>query len=237
MKFLLTSFCLLISALAVAQRSEREPTKYKFLQAWVWQYQNDWIEPGEPGHSGELIVYFDSLSRAWLYDTEAFGVSGEGFDFIVGSYNGQYTFCFEDDSGKKRKTVRTVPEILSSRTDNALVAEEFAKYNKPTGETKVFGRNTYGWPIITGKEYLLKHLKTNEETTRYLAESVVDFQSLVYFNFIEGEVKLPLHFPTDIPLGKLLLEDHTVYPDGKKILLRLKEISDTEYHVDLSKYK
>lgn len=211
--------------------------EYKFGQAWVWQYQNDWIPAGEVGHRGEMTVYHDTLTRTWLFNREAYGSSGKGFEFILASYEGQYTFCFRDEKGNKRRTVRSVPEVLSSRNDDALVKEEFETYNKETGRTRVFGVNTPGHPGITGKEFVLSHLHTNVKTTRCLADSKNDFQPVVYFNFIEGEVRLPVHFPSDIPLGKVLLEDSTTYEDGKRIILRLKEISGAGYQVDLSAYK
>ncbi len=215
----------------------RNRTKYKFTQAWVWQYRNDWIAEGEAGHRGEMVVYHDSVSNTWLFNKEAYGNSGEGFDFIVANYEGQYVFCFRDQKGKKRKTIRSISEIPASRNDDGIVKEEFETYNKITGNTKLFGENTYGWPVIKGQEFKMEHLKTNEVTLRYIAQTLKDFQPIVYFNFIDGDVKLPVHFPTDIPLGKLLLEDNTVYADGKQILIRLKEISDAEYHVDLGAYK
>lgn len=225
------------SAIGKESPSWKEQTKYKFSQAWVWQYQNDWISPGEAGHQGEITVYYDSLSRAWLFDPEAFGDTGQGFDFVLAEYSGQFVFCFKNEKGKKRKAVRTVPEIVSSRIDNPLVTEEFETHNKKTGKSKVFGRNIYGWPIFNADEYVLQYLKTEEKSIRYVADSDVDFQSVVYFNFLEGEIKLPFHFPTDIPVGKVLIEDSTTYEDGKKIILRLKEVTDTDYHIDLSKYK
>ncbi len=218
-------------------KGERGRLKYKFTQAWVWQYHNDWIAEGEAGHKGELIVYHDSLSNTWLFNKEAYGRSGDGFDFVVGNYDGQYIFCFRDEKGKKRKTVRSVSEIAASRNDDGIVREEFGTYNKATGNTKLFGENKYGWPVVKGQEFKMEHLKTNEATFRYFADTKKDFQPIVYFNFIDGEVKLPVHFPTDIPLGKLLLEDNTVYPDGKRILIRLKEISDADYQVDLGAYR
>jgi hypothetical protein len=236
--FALSIFLLVISTMTGGTNPlSRNQTKFKFSQAWVWQYQNDWIQPGEAGHTGDLTVYYDTLSGAWLFDAEAFGKSGYGFDFILGGLDGQYTFCFKDGKGKKKKAVRRVSEVLMSRAENATVVEEFDAYYKPTGKSKVFGKNVYGWPILTGSEYEWDSSKASEKKARYLGESKVDFQSIIYFNFLEGEVKLPFHFPTDIPLGKVLLEDSTLYSDGKKIILRLKEITDTDYHIDLSKYK
>jgi len=217
--------------------AERDRTKYKFTQAWVWQYRNDWIAEGEAGRRGEIVVYHDSVSNTWLFNREAYGSSGEGFDFILADYEGRYIFCFRDEKGKKRKTIRSVSEIPASRQDDGIVKEEFETYNKPTGNTKPFAENRNGRPVITGQEFRMEHLKTNEVTLRYFADTRKDFQPIVYFNFIDGDVKLPIHFPTDIPLGKLLLEDNTVYPDGKLILIRLKEITDSEYQVDLSAYR
>ena len=236
MKFLLLLLLHWLTGTFTDGQGVTKREKYKFTQAWVWQYENDWIQPGETGHKGEIIIYHDSLTKTWLFDVEAYGNSGQGFDFILGNYEGQYTFCFRNDKGKKRKAVRSVSEIPLSRSENLVVLEEFERQNKPTGETRIFGRNVYGWQQFEGQEYVFEHL-TNEKTIRYLADTDVDFQSVVYFNFLDGEVKLPFHFPTDVPVGKVLLEDNTTYEDGKRIILRLKEITDTEYHIDLSKYR
>lgn len=226
-----------LQPLAEPGKGEKDRMKYKFTQAWVWQYQNDWIADGEAGHRGEIVVYHDSLSNTWLFNKEAYGSSGDGFDFVVGNYDGQYTFCFRDEKGKKRKTVRNVSEIAASRNDDGIVKEEFGTYNKATGNTRLFGEKGRGRSVVEGHEYKMEHLKTDEVTFRYIADTGKDFQPIVYFNFIDGEVKLPVHFPTDIPLGKLLLEDNTVYPDGKRILIRLKEIAEADYRVDLGAYR
>lgn len=237
MKFLVL---LILPWLVSAHKGEEEAVrreKYRFTQAWVWQYRNDWIQAGESGNKGEFIVYYDKMNRAWLFDAEAYGDTGHGFDFILGSYDGQYTFCFRNEKGKKKKSVRSLSEVAVSRSQDPTVREEFEKNNKPTGRTKVFGKNRFGWLQPEGQEYIFQHLSPDEKTVRYVADTDIDFQSVVYFNFLEGDIKIPFHFPTDIPLGKVLLENATSYDDGKQIFLRLKEVTDTEYHVDLSQYR
>ena len=217
--------------------SEIDRAKYRFTQAWVWQYQNDWITEGEAGHSGEMVVYRDSVNNVWLFNKEAYGGSGEGFDFILGDAEGRYLFCFRDGNGKKRKTISSVSEIAASRRDDSVIKEEFDAYNKATGATKLFGGLTPGQPAIKGEEFRMEYLQTKEVSLRFFADTDQDFQPIVYFNFIDGDVKLPFHFPTDIPLGKLLLEDRTVYPDGRQILIRLKEIKESDYRIDLGGYR
>src|SRR5690606_3631803 len=231
---------LVLPWLISAQKDDDQPSKrdkYVFTQAWVWQYRNDWIKPGEEGNKGEFTVYYDTVTKAWLFDVEAFGETGHGFDFVLGNYDGQYTFGFRNEKGKKRKTVRNMPEIAASRTQNLVIKEEFENNHQSTGNTRIFGKNVFGWQQIEGEEYQFQHLNSSEKTIRYVADSDIDFQAVVYFNFLEGEVKIPFHFPTDVPIGKVLLENATTYEDGKQIILRLKEITYTEYRIDLSKYR
>ncbi|GAA4434813.1 hypothetical protein GCM10023091_10270 [Ravibacter arvi] len=190
---------------------------------------------GDIGHRGEFLVYRDTTANTWLFDAKGYGRTGSGFDFIVGNPDGQFVFCFKDDKGKKRRSVRSISEITTSRSDDRIIKQEFEASNQATGKSRSF--DLQAGVATAGKEFVFSPSRSEEKTFRYLADTQVDFQSIVYFNFIEGEVKLPYHFPTDIPLGKMLLEDSTTYQDGRKIVFRLKAIGPAEIKVDLSQYR
>lgn len=57
----------------ILQAQKTKKQTIKFTQAWVWEYENNLIAENEPGHKGEIVVYFEPKQNYWLFTTEAFG--------------------------------------------------------------------------------------------------------------------------------------------------------------------
>lgn len=194
-----------------------------FTQVWVWEYQNEWIPENESGHKGEIAIYYHPEKDFWLFTQEAYGISGEMTDWIVGKPDGEYLIASTDEYGKKRieKLSITIPETDSL---NVLFF--------PKKEPMSFGNPDLGFPLIRGEKYVLNYLKTLDKTTLYLGDVAVDLSPVYYFNQLDIEAMLPVDFLTNIPANKIVLSDSTT-TSGKNISLRFRYISHAEYYVHL----
>lgn len=210
---------------ALAQSSDT--LVIKFTQAWVWEYQNDLIDRDEPGHQGEMVVYFDPDSNFWLFTGEAYGTSGEMFDWVIGKPDGTYILSTSDEFGSKA--------IIQQQLEFPC-AKNLPEYYIPTGKAKLFNQNKLGFADLEGKEFKIDYLKTLDQSADFIVEFEANFLPLYFFNRLDSEAKLPVQFPTDLPSDRLLLEENSLV-GGRKIHLRFKEISHTEYFIDLTTIK
>lgn len=195
----------------------------QFTQAWVWEYQNDLVAESEPGHKGELVVYYQPRLNYWLFTAEAYGTSGEMYNWIVGKPDGSYILCATDEFGKQVITKQNL-EIPLNKT--------LPKYFQPTGKKKTFNQNQLGFSKIEGREFKVVYRKTNDQSSVFFSDFKADFLPLYFFNRLNTEAKLPFRFPEDLPKQTLLLQENSEV-NNVKIRLVFKEISHTEYFIDL----
>lgn len=195
----------------------------KFTQVWVWEYQNNLIPETEPGHKGEIAIYFEPTKNYWLFTAEAYGTSGEMFNWIIGKPDGTYLICTADEFGKKTIT----KEKLQFPVNKTL-----PKHYQFTGKKKIFNQNQLGFPKIEGKEFKVNYTKTNDRSSVFAGNFKADFSPLYFFNRLNIEAKLPFRFPVDLPKNKLLLQEVGIV-NKAKLQLIFKEISNTEYFIDL----
>ncbi len=211
--------------------------KVAFNSKWVWEYQNDWLEADAYGHKGEFAAYHDSRSDTWLFTTDSYGSSSEMIDFMVGMPDGRYLICYTDHTGEKKRLTEQVSDMVEARKMDAQLLEEFKLNYREENKQKRFAENDKGLPQFTGEAYTVQFLKTSEKVTRYVADSKIDFLPVVFFNHMNGDAKLPVYFPTDVPLQQILLEEYAFFPDGKEIIIRLKEVSPVKRKVNLKLYR
>lgn len=194
-----------------------------FTEVWVWEYKNEWIEEGESGYEGEVAIYFNREKNYWLFTSEAYGVSGEMTDWVIGKPNGEYISKSTDEFG--HKSIHK-DSIIFHNYDN------LSEYLIPLGASMSYGNPEMGFPLIQGNKYKVEYLKTNDSTTLYLGETIVDMRPVYYFNQLISEAKLPMFFMTELPNNKIILSDFTI-SSGHHINLEFKYISHTEYHIEL----
>jgi len=214
--FVLPIFC------CCTQAQVKSPKTIQFTQVWVWEYENNTIAKNEPGHNGEMMVYFDPKNSYWLFTQEAYGTSGEMFDWIIGKPDGTYLLCSSDEFGKKTITEQKL-KFSSGKT--------LPQHYKPTRNKKVYNQNKLGFPKIIGKEFTVDYMKTKDLTSVFIGDFKANFLPLYFFNQLISEAKLPVLFPVDLPVGKLLLEENSIVNNVKTVFF-LKEISNTEYFID-----
>lgn len=198
-------------------------TELKFTQAWVWEYENELIPENQPGHQGEMVVYFDPELNYWLFNVEAYGTSGEMFEWILGKPDGTYIFNVNDEF----KTYQTQQKI------------EF-KTNKldlnSTGLFKEFKNFNIDFEPIKAEVFEFNYLKTNDKTEIFLANFEADFTALYHFNQLDSEVKLPIQFLTSLNPNQLIAEENSVVSE-KRIRYKLIDVSHTEYYIQLNDAK
>jgi len=208
----------------ILQAQKTKKQTIKFTQAWVWEYENNLIAENEPGHKGEIVVYFEPKQNYWLFTSEAFGNSGEMYNWIIGKPDGTYVLNASDEFGYTKLMI----EKLKFSTNKKIPSHYIPVSNK-----KIFNENKLGFPKIIGRKYIVDYEKTTDQSSVYFADHKVNFSPLYHFNRLNIEAKIPFSFPFDLPENKLLLEDESIITTSK-ISLVFKEISNTEYFVEIN---
>jgi len=202
--------------------------RYTFHHSWHWAYENTWIPEGEHGHTGELTVYHDDSTGAWLFTTEAYGATDEMADRVLALPTGEYITAYRDETGNRT--------LLRDTLDFPESDEAIAEWLQPTGEKQVYGTNNYGWPTLQAAAYHVDYLKTEERATVWLADTTVDMRPLVYFNRRIADAKLPIHFTPGLPTGKIEVAADTE-SGTHRVRHRLTAISDNYYEINLEEYE
>jgi hypothetical protein len=198
-----------------AQKKTEAPKSMRFTEAWVWEYSD------EHGEQGQLTMYYSPEKNFWLFTPEAYGVSGEMIEWVLGKPNGTYVFKLTDEFGKASyeshkiefNPVKGIPEYLI-----------------PTGKTESFGDREFGFPLLEGKEYRVVYEKTTDQATNYLGIVKANMLPVYYFNRLISDAKLPVQFFSDVPSNTLILSEKYVYSQGTKSY-RFKFISHTYYEI------
>ena len=175
-----------------AQKTKKQTIK--FTQAWVWEYENQLIAENEPGHKGEIVVYFEPKQNYWLFTQEAFGNSGEMYNWILGKPDGTYILNASDEFGK----TTLMKEKLKFSTHKKIPG-----HYKLLSIKKNFNVNKLGFPKIIGQKYKVDYEKTSDQSSVFIVDQKVDLSPLYYFNRLNIEVKIPFNFSLDLPKNKL----------------------------------
>ena len=142
---------------------------------------------------------------------------------FLGKPDGTYVLCETDEFGKQTVTEQRLKFPL-----NKMLAPHY----KSVGKKKVFNQNRLGFPKIEGREFNVIYAKTNEQSSIFVGDFKANFLALYFFNRLNIEAKLPFQFPVDFPKSKLLLQEVST-TNKIKLQLTFKEISHTEYYINL----
>lgn len=200
-------FLLLLSTGLMAQKKP-----LIFREVWVWEYTDT------EGAKQDLAIYHLPEKNYWLFTAEAYGNSGEMIEYILGKPDGEYIMAYTDAEGKKgllkEKLTFTGPKVLPPTY-------------RLQKKTQFFGEPDMGYPKVLGKLYLKTYEKTSEVAEMFLTDTKSDMRPVYNFNAINGDAKLPLHFPIDLPAHTHVLEE--TYQGKKQYAFKFK--SQTEYYV------
>ncbi len=201
--------------------------KYTFYHSWHWDYENTWIPEGEHGRSGEMTVYQDDSTGAWLLTAETYGGTDEMADWVLALPTGEYITAYRDEGGRRT--------LLRDTLDFPQPEAGPAGWLQPARGTRAFGENDYGWPTLQAVAYQVDYQQTEERSTVWLADTTVDMRALVYFNRRIADAKLPVHFMPHVPAGKIEVAADTE-SGTHRVRHRLTAISDNYYEINLEDY-
>lgn len=221
---------------SLVEESQRHRDNYVFLKAWRWEYLNEWVQEGEYAHKGEMTIYHDETSGAWLFTSEAYGDTDDMADWVLGLPTGEYITAYRDEGDRKTLIRDTLHIAHETAADTAWRLQEFQSHYMPMGETSVFGQNDYRWPVVVAGEFTLNYIATQEKTTVFLADTAIDFLPVTCFNNRVADAKLPINFSAALPEGKWEVAAETVSA-GRRVLHRLLDISDNYYEINLKDYE
>lgn len=191
-----------------------------FTQQLTFDYQKD-------GQKGEFSVFLEPKTNTWLLEkNETFAGKVDDIDYWILQPDGKIIILGTSETGKKTKLIYKNPLVLKSIT---------AISGKKTKNSKLFGKNNYGWQTLKGEQYLLSFGKGSSNV--YLSKASFDCRPLLAYNFsLDVENYLPafysIDYPSFIPKNYLVVEE-----TNKSDYCRLKFISPTEYSIDLDSYK
>lgn len=197
----------------------------KFMQAWIWEYENTALEEGEFGRKGEFWAYYHEELDFWLLTAESYGITGEMFNWILAKPDGTYIIDITDEFGK------------TSRLEHKLdfdIPSEIPSHYTSTGKSKFFNEDeSLGFQKAQGFEYEIKYEMTSDRTKTFIGTyENVNFTPLFWFNRLDSDAKIPVHFPIDLPSKYAVFEEVSKMSVGEYRLV-LKNISNTEYFIEL----
>lgn len=195
------------------------------MEAWIWEYKNEFIAEGEPGHQGEMVVYFRPEDNLWLFTFDSYGTSGEMIEWVLAKPDGTYLFKLNDIHGEN--------SFETQRVEFKHI-ENLPDYLQPNHETKVFNINDFGFEPISGNGFTMNYEKTTEKSHLYIGKMKYNFQPLYHFNQLNSDAKIPINFMMDLPQNYMLLEE-VAQSTNHTVSYRFKEISNTEYYIYLPK--
>lgn len=213
--------------------------KYFFNKVLTWKYQGEMAEDSLLQEGIEIRIYVDEKTGTFLFTPEAYVFSGPMVDFVIADQKGNYIAAYTVEHGKKIYEVFTVEGLQTLLNSPDSIPENFNQFFVPTHQKTVFGKNIYGWPIITGEEYHIVFPDMDEmPTVVNIAPMPYSFLPLYMYKNLAIEAQLPFHFDYAemIPSHYILLSEYTEYY-GAKTQLWFDSLADTEYYIDLSAYK
>lgn len=232
----LSFFIFLLSSYSVVAQSNplNLPQKFFFNQAYIFEYSSSVIPEGEYGHKGEMTIYYNEKSNCWLFTDECYGVSFTNVQWVLGFPNGIYLTGLSDDEGRKSLLSDTMnfSKKIAQRLDEL---GNFEESHKNTGTTRTYCKDAMGFPMYNAFHYSVLNPKSRDVTEQFITSSRIMASSVYFFNDRDADLKLPVKFPTDIPMGMLVLEDKTKTVDGE-FHFKLKEVKVTDYAVNLKEY-
>lgn len=183
-----------------------------FREVWIWEYTDT------EGTKQELAIYHLPAKNYWLFIAEAYGNSGEMIEYILAKPDGEYIMAYTDAEGQngllKTRIPLSSPKVLPS-------AYRLQK------KTHFFGDPELGYPKILGKQYIKTFENTSDAAEMYLTDTKSDMRPVYHFNQLEGDAKLPVHFPLDLPAHTQVLEEKI----KGEVRYTFKFKSQTEYYV------
>lgn len=196
---------------------------YNFTELWIWEYTDYY------GEKGDVWVYREPESGYWLFTQDAYGNTDGMSDWIMGLTNGTYLLGYVNPEMGSKK------QLMELKTSYEI-DDELLKLWKKTNITAPFAQTAHSMRKFTGTAYEVSYPKLSDRSRIYLAETEVDFRPVYYFNTLDSDARLPIHFPLVLSKNQFALADSSVMGDGTMVTYTFKEVSPNQYHVQLNEY-
>ncbi|HLS29536.1 MAG TPA: hypothetical protein VK021_01625 [Flavobacteriaceae bacterium] len=195
-----------------------------FTELWIWEYLNETKE------WEELWVYREPKKNYWLFESSSsFGMTDEMCEWVLAKPNGEYWLSYQSPE-------MNTPNTLQQQQIEFEKAKSLPGFWKSTGKKKEFGDTVHSWSKFEGEEFEVFYKGQQKPSTFYLVKENIDLTAVYYFNLLEGNIQLPIIFPTDIPSEFIVLSEKTDFEmQDIAIRYRFKEISPTSYYAYLPK--
>ncbi|MCW5915204.1 MAG: hypothetical protein KIT66_11430 [Chitinophagaceae bacterium] len=205
--------------------AQKTSSSINFTEVWVWEYEN------ADGKKGEMAIYREPKLNYWLItpDDAGFREKDEMSLWFLLKPNGEVLQAYLDAvHSSKQIMIHQLPLDIKRKLPGNW---------KARGKSEYFGDTHTGFPKMKGKEYHIRYEKSNEKTSIYLAYTNADAWVLPFFNDMNIDAKLPIRFPKDLPKNFVAVKEVTEYAEGGSVQYRFKNISHTEYYIDLNELK
>ncbi len=222
-KILLSSLLLCFWGLSSA--AQKTSSTINFTEVWVWEYEN------LDGKKGEMAIYREPKLNFWLLtpDDAGFRDKDEMSLWFLIKPNGEVLQAYHAAEHSLTQIIKhQLPLDAKSKLPNNW---------KANGKREYFGDKHSGFPRMKGIGYHIQYEKSNEKTNIFLAHTKAEAWVLASFNDLNIDAKLPIQFPKEIPKNFVSVKELTEFSGGDSVQYRLKQISHTEYFIDLNEFK
>jgi len=195
-------------------------TEIHFTELWIWDYLN------EEGEWDEMWVFREPELNYWLFERQtSFGMSSEMCEWVLAKPNGEYILSYQPAE-------MNTPNSLEIQKLEFYDESGFPEFWEPTGEVKTFGDTIHGWDSYEGEKYEVHFKGQPDPSIYYLGTTDIDMRALYHFNDLEGDIRLPIFFPIDLPKNTIILnEDTTMEYYNMKVSYRFNSTSPNSYYV------
>lgn len=201
---------------------ENDTREIHFTELWTWEYLD------ENGEWDEIWIYREPNLDYWLFDkSSSYGMTNEMCEWVVGTPDGQYWFNCQDAEFGAKPTLHKMEITFHSPSSLSNMWEN-------TQQKKEFGDPAQGFGTFVGESYDVHYLGQKEASKLYITQSNVDMRPVYYFNQLDGDGRLPIMFPVDVPKNTIILSEKTdIESSNIRIRYRFKDISPNSYYVEL----
>jgi len=232
---IITAIILFITELSSQNTYDNLPQKFTFNQAYIFNYSNSVIPEGEYGNEGEIMIYYNEKTNCWLFTEQCYGGAYSDVQWVLGMPNGVYLAAITDEMGQKNLLADTI-NFSGKIAERLKDIGTFEETHKNTGVSKLFGKDPMGFPLYSAFQHSIINPKSRDVSEQFITNSRVMMNSIYFFNERKQKIKLPVKFPTDIPMGMVVLQDHTRTIDGE-LHFELKEVAVVNYKIDLNEFR
>lgn len=202
--------------------TDKDEREIHFTESWTWEYLD------ENREWNEIVIHREPSLNYWLFDKySSYGMTNGMCEWVVGTPEGKYWFSCQDAEFGSEPTLHTMEITFDSPSSLPDMWE-------PTHQEKEFGDPAQVFEIFTGESYDAHYLGQKDPSRFYIMQSDVDMRPVYYFNQLDGDGRLPIIFPVDMPKNVVVLsEDTDLESHNIRVNYRFKDITPASFYAYL----